>query len=61
MTDIQPLLSGLWSLAISLVRSLKIAHPNRLPVAPFYGVSRMRDVPLPKRIPASRFVRSRAH
>lgn len=61
MTDIHSLLSGFRSLVFSLVRSLRIAHPNRLPVAPFYGASRMPVVPLPKRIPTSRFKRHRSH
>lgn len=55
MTQTRSLLRGLWSLMLSLARSLRVAHPNRLPVAPFYGVSRMPVVQLPKRIPTSRF------
>jgi hypothetical protein len=60
MTHTRSLLRTLWSLTLSLARSLRIAHPNRLPVAPFYGMSRVTAVELPKRIPTSRVRQRRA-
>lgn len=46
---------------LGVVRMLPVAHPNRLPVAPFYGVSRMPEVRWPKRIPIWRSVLRRSH
>lgn len=55
------LLQSITAATLRVVRMLPVVHPNRLPVAPFYGVSRMPEVRWPKRIPVSRTARRRSH
>lgn len=55
------LLQTITAAMLRVLRTLPVAHPNRLPVAPFYGVSRMPEVRWPKRIPVSRIALHRSH
>lgn len=55
------LLQSIASAMLRVVRMVPVAHPNRLPVAPFFGVSRMPEVRWPKRIPVSRIALRRSH
>ncbi|MGQ0799255.1 MAG: hypothetical protein ACT4NL_03955 [Pseudomarimonas sp.] len=61
MNRVLVLLQALKNTLLNMVQTLRIAHPNRLPVAPFYGVSRMPEVRWPKRIPTSRVALRRHH
>lgn len=55
------LLQSIASAMLRVVRMVPVAHPNRLPVAPFFGVSSMPEVRWPKRIPIWRSVLRRSH
>lgn len=54
-------LQSITAAVLRAVKMLPVAHPNRLPVAPFYGVSRMPEVSWPERIPVSRIALRRSH
>jgi hypothetical protein len=61
MNRVLVLLQSITAAMLRVIRMLPVAHPNRLPVAPFYGVSRMPELRWPKRITVSRIALRRSH